>query len=87
MDLQTKLETLINAAQELGLTIRHEPLGGSGGGLCKLRGQRILFVDTSADPEDRYEALLAALAPLPELEVHYLPPELREDLERLQQSP
>jgi hypothetical protein len=82
VDLQARLDTLLTLAEELGLTIRREPLGGSGGGFCVLRGRRILFVDTSADLEARYEATLAALAPLPEMDAHYLPPEVREDLER-----
>ena len=45
MDLETRLESLITLAEELGLTVRREPLGGDGGGYCVLRNQRILFVD------------------------------------------
>jgi len=82
MELQTRLDTLIRLAEELGLTIRREPLGGKGGGLCVLRGRRILFDDTSADLETRYEAMLTALAPLPELETRFVIPEIREELHR-----
>lgn len=83
MELQTRLETLLSLARELGLDLRSEPLGGEGGGLCALKGRRVLFVDTSADLDTRYERTAAALAGLPELEGRYLPPEIREDLLRI----
>ena len=82
MDLQARLDTLLAVAEEIGLDIRKEPLGGTGGGLCVLRGRRILFVDTAADLEERYDAVLAALAPLPALDQHFLPPEIRDDIDR-----
>jgi hypothetical protein len=83
MDLQSRFDALLSLAQEIGLTIRREPLGGEGGGYCMLRGQSVLFVDTMADLETRYERTLAALAPLAEVERRYVPPEVREDIERL----
>jgi len=82
MDLQEKLDTLLNLADELGLAVRREPLGGDGGGLCVLRGRRVLFVDTGADLETRFEKTLEAMAGLAELDQRYLPPELREDIDR-----
>jgi hypothetical protein len=81
MELQDRLDTLLSLADELGIVTRREPLGGGGGGLCILRGQRVLFVDTSADLEVRYERTLAGLAPLRELDDRYIRPEVREDLE------
>lgn len=82
MDLQTRLDLLLSIAQELGWTLRREPLGGDGGGLCIIKGQHVLFVDTLADLETRYERTLAALAAQPELDQRYLPPEVRDDLEK-----
>ncbi len=83
MDLQTRLDELLSLADQIGLTIRRESLGGSGGGLCILKGQRVLFLDTAADLETRYERTLAALAPLPDLDTRYIRPDVREDLDRL----
>ena len=80
MDLQSKLDALLALAEEIGLTIRYESLGGTGGGYCVLRDQRILFVDTAADLETRYERTLEALAPLSEIDQRYLRPEIREDI-------
>lgn len=83
MELQIRLETLLSLARELEIDIRSEPLGGDGGGLCVLKGRRVLFVDTSADVDTRYERTAAALAGLPALDSRYLPPEIREDLHRI----
>jgi hypothetical protein len=82
VDLQTRLDFLTDFAADLDIELRREPLGGQGGGLCTLRGRRVLFIDSSADAETRYEKTLAALAGLPELEARYVPPEIREDLHR-----
>lgn len=82
MDLANRLDQLLTVAEEIGLDVRAEPMGGEGGGLCQLRGQRVLFVDTSADLATRYDRTLTALAPLPELDERYLLPELRNDIER-----
>lgn len=82
MDVQTRLDTLLTVADQLGIEIRRTLLGGEGGGLCLLRGRRVLFVDTSADTATRYDRTVAAMAALAELEGQYLPPEVREDLDR-----
>ena len=42
----------------------------------------VRFVDTSAEPEARYERLLGAIATLPEVDGIYLLPEVREEIER-----
>ena len=82
MDLQNRLDELLRVAEEIGLTIRRVPLGGDGGGYCVVKGERRLFVDTMADVETRYERTLEALAPMPEINSHYLRPEVRNDIDR-----
>jgi hypothetical protein len=82
MDLSERLETLLTLAEELGVEIRAEPMGGEGGGMCRLKGRSVLFVDTSADVATRYDRTLTAVANLPDLEGRYLPPEVRDDLQR-----
>ena len=82
MELGSRLEALLTLAEEIGIEVRAEPMGGEGGGLCQLRGSRILFVDTSADQATRYDRTLAALAPLKELDDRYIVPELRRDIDR-----
>ena len=81
MDLSSRLEHLLRLAEQIGTDVRAEPMGGAGGGLCRLRGKQVLFVDTAADLETRYERTLAALAARPELEGRFVLPEVRRDLE------
>ena len=81
MDLSNRLEHLLTLAEQIGTDVRAEPMGGAGGGLCRLHGKQVLFVDTAADLETRYERTLAALAARPELEGRFVLPEVRRDLE------
>ena len=62
MDLGSRLESLLTVAEEIGIDVRVEPMGGEGGGLCVLKGQRVLFVDVSADLATRYDRTVAAMA-------------------------
>jgi hypothetical protein len=82
MDIGNRLEILLTLAEELGIEIRAEPMGGDGGGLCRLRGRQVLFVDTLADLSTRYDRTLTAMSSLSELEERYVVPEVRQDLER-----
>jgi len=76
------MEYLLTLAEQMGAEVRAEPMGGEGGGLCKLRGQYVLFVDLAADLVSRYDRTCAAMAVLPDLDKHYLLPEIRSDLDR-----
>ncbi len=82
MDLSSRMEYLLSLAEQMGMEVRAEPMGGEGGGLCKLRGQYVLFVDIAADLASRYDRTCSALATLPGLDEHYLLPEIRADLDR-----
>ncbi len=81
MDLARRLESLLTLAEEIGLDVRAEPMGGEGGGLCRLKGRLILFVDTSADLATRYDRTVVAMANLPEINDRYLLPEVRQDID------
>lgn len=83
MELYARLDALLTLAGEIGVEVRREPMGGESGGVCVMRGRRVLFVDTAADLETRYEKTLAGLARLPELQNRFLPPEVRDDLDRV----
>jgi hypothetical protein len=81
MDVNKRLAALLELADRLGVLVRAEPLGGEGGGLCTLRGRRVLFVDVQADPDTQYDKTLAALAGLGDLDNQYILPEIRDALE------
>jgi hypothetical protein len=77
-----KLGHLLESCRAIGIVVRDESLGGGGGGLCRLRGQRVLFVDADADDAGRYEKTISALKDEPEFEQMFLPPVIREDFQR-----
>ena len=82
-----RLDVLLGVADELGIQVRRASLGGEGGGLCILRGQRVLFVDIQAAVATQYETTLEALARLDQIDQLYIVPEIREDMDRLRSQP
>ena len=55
------LQDAIRSAHRLGYQVRHEWLGGSGGGGCEIKGQKWLFVDLALTPIDQLEQVLETL--------------------------
>ena len=55
------LQEGLHTAERLGYRIRHEWLGGSGGGACEIKGRKWLFVDLALGPLDQLEQVLDAL--------------------------
>lgn len=47
--------------RKLGVQVRQESLGGSGG-LCEIKGKKTFFLDLDLSPADQLEQLLDALA-------------------------
>jgi len=66
--------------RRVGVDVRREHLGGDGGGLCRIRGRRIVFVDEDADLDTQVATCVAALRLIPEIEAMYVSPALRERL-------
>lgn len=75
-------DDLLELAGRLAITVRHAHLGGSGGGLVRLRGQRQLFIDLDAEPAEQLERTARALAGETELEAMYVRPDVRQLLDR-----
>ena len=80
------LEVAVELLTRLGVAVRYEHLGGAGGGLCTIRGDRVAFVDLDADVATRLERSVAALASCPEVDSLYVPPLLREQIDRARQE-
>jgi len=55
------LEAALRLAEQAGYQVRHEWLGGSGGGGCQLKGRKLLFVDLALSPEEQLDRVLEAL--------------------------
>lgn len=81
-DSMSQLDEVIELAGRLGIQVRHESLAGTGGGLCLLRGRRVLFIDTDTDVATQLDQCLAAIAEFPELDETFLRPAIRERIDR-----
>ena len=66
------LERLKELAEQAGYTVRHEWLGGAGGGACQFSGRKWIFVDLSLSVVEQLEQVAAALKDEPAL--HSLAP-------------
>ncbi len=81
-----QLDTVVEVFDRLGIAVRWEHLGGTGGGLCRVRGEQVLFIDSDADPATRLERTIVALAAIPDSDSMYLIPAVRERVDRLRES-
>jgi hypothetical protein len=81
MNDQRILEELLALLEANSVTIRDEPLGGNGGGLCVMKGRQIFFVDTQA-PSAVVAAMCAQAVPkVVDIEQIYIKPEVRQFIE------
>ncbi|MEK7756117.1 MAG: hypothetical protein AAB385_02785 [Planctomycetota bacterium] len=83
MDATAQLDTIVRLFEQLGVEVRQERLGGSGGGLCRIRGRRVAFIDLDAVAATRLDQCVTALATVPEAAAVYISPELREWMDKL----
>jgi hypothetical protein len=83
LDDNAFLKELEELAQSLGMEVRYENLKKEGvfsaGGLCRLKGQYLLIINTRAPVKDKIEALAVAVSRF-DLSRLYLKPGLREYL-------
>jgi hypothetical protein len=86
LDESAFLREIEEVAQSLGIEVRYENLKREGsfisGGLCRLKGQYLLIINSRAAARDKIEALALALNRF-DLSHLYLKPGLREFLDRL----
>jgi len=87
MEAHTRLRLLLDLAEEAGIAIRRVPAAGDGGdhpggALVRLGTKEMLFLDPTAPPADQMAVVAAALRGRAEIENRYLPPELREAIEK-----
>jgi len=90
MDNKTLLAQLEDLARSLSIEVRYEPLKMEGlfssGGLCKLKGQYVLIVNSTSSIRDKIEALAAAVNRF-DLRQVYCRPGLRAFLEKFPKGP
>ena len=78
MNEQGILEELLALLETNDVTIRNEPLGGSGGGLCTIKGRRILFVDTEAPSIVTAAICAQSLPKVVDIEQIFIKPQVRQ---------
>jgi hypothetical protein len=81
MNEQKILEELLILLEANGVSIRDEALGGSGGGLCIMKGKNIFFRDTQAPSAAAAAMCAEAVSKLIDIEQIYIKPEVREFIE------
>ena len=81
MNQQSILEELLALLQANGIAIRHESLGGSGGGLCTVKGRNIFFVDTQAQSAEVAAICAEAISKIVDIEKIYITPQVRQFIE------
>ena len=75
------MEELLALLEANDVTIRNEPLGGSGGGLCTMKGKHILFVDTEAPSVVTAAICAEALPKIADIEQIFIRPQVRQFIE------
>jgi len=81
MNEQSILDELLALLEANGVTIRNEALGGSGGGLCTIKGQRIFFADTQASSIVSAAMCADAVSKVVDVEQVYIKPLIRQFIE------
>ena len=81
MNEQRILEELLSLLEANGVKIREEPLGGSGGGLCMMKGENLFFKDTQAPAFLMATMCAKSIVKVLDIEQIYLLPEIREFIE------
>lgn len=83
MDYQAITKQLLVLLEEHGVQIRKDALGGSGGGLCRLKGQNILMIDCDSSPlETAIDCAKAVGNIIQDTESIYLKPVIREFIDK-----
>ena len=60
-------------AEKLGIEVIHEKLSQSRGGLCRLRGQYLVFIERNLDENEQVQVLVTALSRFPLDDIQVLP--------------
>ena len=80
------LEELLALLEANSVTIRREQLGGSGGGLCTVKGETIFFLDTQAPSAESAAVCAEAVSKVADTERVYIKPEVRKFIEHHSES-
>lgn len=80
MNADEVLEEMKRVAEKLNVKVRPELMPVLGG-LCTIRGEKVLFLNTALEPWDQVDVMARALAQLP-IEDVFMAPQVRQIIER-----
>jgi len=86
LDDRRILEELVALLEASGVKVRSEPLGGSGGGLCTIKGENVFFLDTESTSAEAAGICAEAVLQLLDIESVYIKPEVRQFVENHRQE-
>jgi len=75
------LEELLLVLESAGIKTRMELMEDSNGGLCKIDGKKILFLNSSSSPEDLAVTVAKVLKTEVDLETVFIKPAIRSFIE------
>ncbi len=81
MESEAVLAELLALLEHSGVTIRTEPMGGAGGGLCKMKDKQVFFVDAEATTAEMVAICAGAVRETVDIEKIYIRPQVRAFLE------
>lgn len=81
MDWEEIEAELVSVAQRLGVDVRHVRYEGEGG-LCVLRGRKVLMVNDALETPDRVAVIAKGVAALHGVEDVFVVPEIRRLLDK-----
>ena len=70
------LEQAVTAARSIGYRVRQEWLGGGGGGVCEIAGQKWIFIDLALNATEQLDEVLEGLQADPAMQAVELPEQL-----------
>ena len=73
---------MLQLLDKAGIEVRLEEMGGGGGGICSVKGKRIVFLDVQAAASERAGVCARALTEAVNLEEVYMKPEVRQFVEQ-----
>lgn len=76
------LDELLAVLSQNGVIIRTGPMGGGGGGICKIKGSYVFFVDTQCPVREMAAICADAVSELVNIETIYLRPQTRQFFEK-----
>ena len=82
MEERAIIEELLAMLEHNDIAVRTEPLGGRGGGLCKLKDKTLFFVDSEASAAETAAICARTVGQLLQVEQMYIKPQVRDFIEK-----